>query len=67
MRQFPKSFTLAALGREYGVSRRTLQRYRAAGVNVHSPLEIASHLADLQSPKLEALNRIQKLIALHKT
>lgn len=50
------------LAAKYGCSRKTLQRYRKAGVEIHDPLSVAEHLLTLQNPKLETITRIRRIV-----
>ena len=49
------------LGKQYGVTSRTIRKWEDAGVNADDPASVASHLETLGKPSVEALDALRKM------
>jgi hypothetical protein len=54
--------TIAEYATHYRSSIRTIERLKAAGVDLDNPAQVAAHLVNLQSPSIPMLERIDELL-----
>ena len=54
--------TIAEYATHYHASIRTIERLKAAGVDLDNPAQVATHLVNLQSPSIPMLERIDELL-----
>lgn len=54
--------TISEYANHYRASIRTIERLKAAGVNLNEPAAVAAHLVSVQSPSLPMLERVGQLL-----
>jgi hypothetical protein len=54
--------TIAEYATHYRSSIRTIERLKAAGVDLDNPAQVATHLVNLQSPSVTMLERVGQLL-----
>jgi hypothetical protein len=54
--------TIAEYATHFRSSIRTIERLKAAGVDLDNPAQVATHLVNLQSPSLPMLERVGQLL-----
>jgi hypothetical protein len=57
-----RQMTIAEYATHYRSSIRTIERLKAAGVDLDNPAQVATHLVNLQSPSIPMLERIDELL-----